>query len=304
MTTDYEPAEQDAPHNQPIMEPPSFENEDIDKTRLPISSNNKSSSRQKKQKTAVQKLFDISQLKIVGFYQSLFSEFLGTMILTIVCTATGLPITSKPVIDLNGALASGLIVSTIVIGFGHVSGAHINPAVTLSFLVTGEIDFIRAIAYVIMQLIGATCGSALVKAITPSNTQAKLGMTLITEGVSPTQAFTVEFIITFILCYTVHAICDKNRNDIGGSKALAVGFAVTIGCLFGGPYTGAAMNPARSFGPAFVANFWKNHWIYWYGPLAGATMAALVYTRVLKKKASASTSSEHPSSAPINSSEY
>ncbi|CAF4325971.1 unnamed protein product [Adineta steineri] len=109
---------------------------------------------------------------------------------------------------------------------------------------------------------------------------------MITEGISLSQAFIIEFLITFILCYTVHAICDKRRDDIGGSKALAVGLAVTIGCLFGGPYTGASMNPARSFGPASVMNIWKNHWIYWIGPIAGSVVAGLMYTRVLRKPAS------------------
>jgi MIP family channel proteins len=229
------------------------------------------------------KFFEVTQFKKLAFYQSLLSEFIGTMLLTMVCTSACLPIAHKPVPDLNGALASGLIVATIVVGFGYVSGAHINPAVTVTFLVVAEIDFLRAFCYIIVQLLGAITGSAIVRSITPLQAQGNLGMTLVTNGVTLTQAFVVEFFITFLLCYTVHAICDKHRDDVGGSKALAVGFAVTLGCLFGGPYTGASMNPARSFGPAVVMNTWNNHWIYWCGPLTGSITAALIYHKILKK---------------------
>ncbi|CAF0840302.1 unnamed protein product [Adineta ricciae] len=208
-----------------------------------------------KQTSLFDRLFPLSQVKRVEFYQALLSEYIATLILVLVATSTGLPVASTGVPDVHGALASGLIVATIVVGFGHVSGAHINPAVTVTFLVANEIDFYRALLYIGMQLLGAVSASALVKTITPMHAQNSL----------------------------VHAICDKHRDDVGGSKALAVGFAVTVGCLFGGPYTGASMNPARSFGPAAIMGSWKNHWIYWFGPLAGSIVAGLIYTRVLKR---------------------
>jgi MIP family channel proteins len=232
------------------------------------------------------KFFYLPQIKTLEFYQALLSEFLATMLLVLICTSTGLAIASKSVPDIHGALASGLIVATVVVGFGHISGAHINPAVTVTLLVASEIDFLQAFGYIIMQLLGATCGSGIVLAITPAHARNHLGVTMITEGVSLTQAFIVEFFITFILCYTVLAICDKRRDDIGGSKALIVGFVVTLNCLFAGPYTGASMNPARSFGPTVVMNSWENHWIYWLGPITGSITAALIYTQILKKRSS------------------
>jgi MIP family channel proteins len=230
------------------------------------------------------KLFNVKQIKKLEFYQALVSEFIGTLILVLISTSTGLPITSKSVPDINGSLASGLIVATLIVGFGHISGAHINPAVTVTFLAASEIDFIRGLCYIGMQLLGAISASSLLRFLAPLSARGYLGMTMITDGISLTQAFIVEFIITFLLCYTVHCICDKQRDDIGGSKALTVGFVVTINCLFAGPYTGASMNPARSFGPATVMNIWKDHWIYWIGPLSGSITAALMYTRILKKK--------------------
>ena len=229
-------------------------------------------------------LLCISQIGTLAFYQALLSEFIGTMLLTLVCTSTGLPVATKSVPDLHGALAVGFVIATIVVGFGHISGAHINPAVTVSFLVASEIDIIRAICYIGMQLLGAISGSCLLRLLAPAHAQGNLGLNTITDGVSISQAILVEFIITFILCYTVHAICDKQREDIGGSKALAVGLAIIVGALFGGPYTGASMNPARSFGPATVMNNWENHWVYWFGPLTGSIVAAIMYTYVLRQR--------------------
>lgn len=229
-------------------------------------------------------LLCISQIGTVAFYQALCSEFLGTMLLTLICTSVGLPITSKPASDLHGALAIGFTVATIIVAFGHMSGAHVNPAVTVSFLIACEIDVVRAICYIGVQLLGATVGSCLLKFLAPTNVQGNLGLNTITPGVSVSQAVLIETIITFILCYTVHSICDKKREDIGGSKALVVGLAIAVGCLFGGPYTGASMNPARSFGPATVTNSWENHWVYWFGPLAGSILAAIIYTYILKQQ--------------------
>ncbi|CAF0741565.1 unnamed protein product [Adineta steineri] len=226
----------------------------------------------------------ISQIATFAFYQALLSEFIGTMLLTLVCTSTGLPIASRSVPDLHGALAGGFVIATLVVGFGNISGAHFNPAVTVSFLVACEIDFVRAFCYICMQLLGGISGSCLLTLIAPSQTQGNLGLTTITPGVSISQAIIVEAIITFILCYTVHAICDKHRDDIGGSKALAVGLAIIVGCLFGGPYTGASMNPARSFGPATVMNSWENHWVYWVGPLSGSCIAAIMYTYIFRQQ--------------------
>jgi len=229
-------------------------------------------------------LLCISQIGTWAFYQALLSEFIGTMLLTLICISTGLPVTGSSPPGLHGALAAGFAIATIVVGFGHISGAHINPAVTVSFLVAGEIDVIRAFCYVGMQLLGATAGSFLANVLTPGHAHGNLGVNTITEGVTIPQAIIVEAIITFILCNTVQAICDKRREDIGGSKALAVGLSIIVGCLFGGPYTSASMNPARSFGPAVVTNNWVNHWVYWVGPMIGSILAAITYVYVLKQR--------------------
>lgn len=240
----------------------------------------------------------ITQIGTLAFYQALLSEFLGTMLLTLICTSTGLPITSKAVPDLHGALVAGFTVATIVVAFGHMSGAHVNPAVTVSFLVACEIDILRALAYVGVQLLGAIAGSFILSRMAPVYAQGNLGVNAITAGVSLPQAILVECIITFVLCYTVHAICDKRREDIGGSKALAVGLAISVGCLFGGPYTSASMNPARSFGPATITGIWKHQWVYWLGPLLGSVLAAVLYNYILRQRPPIVLRSESGSNSP------
>ncbi|CAF0853568.1 unnamed protein product [Didymodactylos carnosus] len=227
----------------------------------------------------------LTQLKQFSFYQALISEFVGTMFLTLFACSTGLPIGRRQEVpDLHGILVGGLTLSTLIVCFGHVSGCNINPAVTLSLLFACHIDIIRTICYIAVQLLGAFCGSCLLKSLAPTIAREKLGVTNISEGVTVQQAFIVELIITFILCYTILAACDKNREDVGGSKALSIGIALIIGSLFGGPYSGGSMNPARSFGPAAVAGIWKNHWIYWFGPITGGVAAAICYNHILKQR--------------------
>lgn len=230
----------------------------------------------------IQRFFDFNQVKQKTFYQALLSEYMGTLLLVLISTSVGLPVAAKPIPDLNGALVSGFTVATLIVGFGYISGAHINPAVTITFLVSGDTDILRGLSYISIQVLGAISASYTLQSITPEPAQGNLGMTLITKGVTVSQALVVEMIITFILCYTVHAISDRRRSDIDGSKALTVGLVVSLNCLFAGPYTGASMNPARSFGPATVMNLWTYHWVYWVGPISGSLLAAFFYRFAFK----------------------
>ena len=226
----------------------------------------------------------LTQIGTLAFYQALLAEFIGTMLLTLVATCVGIPVASKSIPDLHGALAAGFTLSTLILAFGHISGAHLNPAVTTTFFVARQIDIVRAFCYICIQMLGGVSGSFILMWLAPDLVQGTLGLNTITPGISIPKAITVEAIITFFLCYTVHAICDTQREDIGGSKALAVGLSITVGSLFGGPFTGASMNPARSFGPAVVTSMWKNHWVYWVGPMLGSVIAAILYTIILKKR--------------------
>jgi len=247
-----------------------------------------------------------SQLKCASFYQALIAEFLGTYLLVLFAVGFGLKAEASDVTaPLAGSLASGFMVATLVWGIGHISGANINPAVSLALLVTGESNIIRILLYIPCQLIGSCLAILTLKdmvdddiPIIPNsllnNTETKvapiqIGLTLLHPSVSPFQGFLVEAVITFILILTVFSCIDKHRKDLHGSFPHSIGFAITVGALFGGKFTGGSMNPARSFGPALVANNFTDHYIYWVGPCTGAVVAAITY-KVLVFKTSMLTS--------------
>ncbi|XP_039984824.1 aquaporin-4-like [Xiphias gladius] len=175
------------------------------------------------------------------------------------------------------SLCFGLSIATMVQCFGHISGAHINPAVTAAMVVTRKLSLAKAVFYLLAQCVGAIVGAAILYGVTPASVRGGMGVTTVNMSISVGQALVVELFITFQLVFTVFATCNDKRNDLKGSSALAIGLSVCIGHLFAIPYTGASMNPARSFGPAMVTWCWENHWVYWVGPYLGGALAAALY---------------------------
>lgn len=176
------------------------------------------------------------------------------------------------------ALAFGLIVASLAQAIGHVSGCHVNPSVTLGLLVMGKIGVVKAILYVLVQLLGGIVGAAILQGLTPSDATSTLGTPQLGAGMSMGQGFGVELFITFVLVLVVCGVSDDARTDIRGSAPLAVGLAITAGHLLAINYTGSAMNPARAFGPAVVSGtFNEDHWVYWVGPLLGGLSAGVMY---------------------------
>ncbi|XP_029989069.1 aquaporin-4-like [Sphaeramia orbicularis] len=175
------------------------------------------------------------------------------------------------------SLCFGLGIATMVQCFGHISGAHINPAVTAAMVVTRKLSLAKAVFYLLAQCVGAIVGAAILYGVTPASVRGALGVTTVNTSVSVGKALVVELFITFQLIFTVFATCDHKRGDLKGSSGLAIGLSVCIGHMFAIPYTGASMNPARSFGPAVVTWSWENHWVYWVGPVLGGTLAAALY---------------------------
>ncbi|KAM7012649.1 aquaporin-4-like [Tautogolabrus adspersus] len=175
------------------------------------------------------------------------------------------------------SLCFGLSIATMVQCFGHISGAHINPAVTAAMVVTRKISLAKAAFYLLAQCVGAIVGAAILSGVTPASVRGGMGITTVNKSISVGNALVVELFITFQLVFTVFATCDHKRSDLKGSSALAIGLSVCIGDLFAIPYTGASMNPARSFGPAMVTWSWDNHWVYWVGPSLGGALAAALY---------------------------
>jgi MIP family channel proteins len=185
------------------------------------------------------------------------------------------------------ALAHGLTIAVMVSAIGGISGGHLNPAVTFGLLVGGKIDVRRSVAYWISQLGGAIIAAAMVAWLLGSSEVSGKelvfrGTPAVGKGATGIQGIGIEAVLTFFLVFVVFgSAVDARAPKIGG---LAIGLTVALDILFGGPYTGAAMNPARTFGPAIIGQQWDHHYVYWIGPLLGGTVAGLVYGRFLIKQ--------------------
>jgi aquaporin NIP len=174
------------------------------------------------------------------------------------------------------ALVFGLVIMVMVYATGHLSGAHINPAVTVAFTLTRHFPARDAVAYVTAQLAGATAGALLLLAMW-SDRPAGLGATV--PSVASGTALVYEIVLTAFLMFVIMAVATDTRAA-GAAAAIAIGATVGLDALFGGPVTGASMNPARSFGPALADGEWHAFWVYVVGPLVGASIGALAYQAV------------------------
>jgi MIP family channel proteins len=176
------------------------------------------------------------------------------------------------------ALAHGLTIAVMVSATAAISGGHLNPAVTFGLLVGGKICASRALAYWVSQLLGAIVAAGIMLNVT-SLKVVDAGTPDIGPHVTVATAILLEAVLTFFLVFVVYgSAVDQRGPKIGG---LAIGMAVTLDILVGGPITGASMNPARTFGPAFVSGHWSNHIVYWIGPLIGGLLAGVIYGRFL-----------------------
>jgi MIP family channel proteins len=171
------------------------------------------------------------------------------------------------------AAAFGLVIMAMVYAAGHLSGAHINPAVTIAFSTTRHFPLRDAAAYVPSQLVGAVAGALLLR-VAWHGTPANLGATV--PSVGSGSALVYEGVMTAFLMFVIMAVATDTRA-VGAGAAIAIGGTVALDSLFGGGVTGASMNPARSFGPALVAGEWQQFWIYVVGPVLGALGGALAY---------------------------
>ena len=185
------------------------------------------------------------------------------------------------------AAVFGLVIMAMIYATGHLSGAHINPAVSAAFCVTRHFPPREVAAYVPSQLAGAVAGALLLR-LTWHGTPADLGATLPSVGAG--SALVYEAVMTGFLMFVIMAVATDTRA-IGASAAIAIGGTVALDSLFGGGATGASMNPARSFGPALVAGEWHDFWIYIVGPLLGTLTAAFAYEVVRGRDATSAHSS-------------
>ncbi|MBJ7596915.1 MAG: aquaporin [Candidatus Nephthysia bennettiae] len=218
------------------------------------------------------------------------AEAVGTFILvfpgTAVATAASLKLaTAGPAYDsLAIALAFGLALAAVVTALGQVSGAHVNPAVTIGLASTGNFPWRYVPAYVVAQFLGAIA-AALATWLAfgdRARTQAHLGATTPAATASLASAFAVEFLITFVLVFVIVAIVTDERVPASAAGP-AIGFTLAIGVFVGGPVSGGAANPARALGPMLVATYFNGFWIYLLAPFLGGITASMLYQRLIGK---------------------
>jgi MIP family channel proteins len=212
----------------------------------------------------------------------LVAEMIGTLFLVLV--GIGSCIGGEQDDFVRIALAFGVTVATMAQSIGHISGCHINPAVTAGLFFGRKIGLIKSVLYIVFQCIGAVVGAGLAYGLghTDIRGYTGLGMTTVNPNLNAGQAFGVEFLITFVLVLVVFGAAADEDVNVKGSAPLAIGLSITTCHLFAIPFTGSSMNPARTFGPAVVLGMWENHWVYWLGPILGGICASLIYQLVLK----------------------
>jgi len=218
--------------------------------------------------------------------QKLVAEFVGTFALIFfgagsICADQYLRTSSNGQIGLGLlgiALAYGLAMGIMVTSLGHISGGHFNPAITIGYWVTRKLSTFDTVAYWIAQLAGGVAAAYLLRRL-PVDVwgPVQLGTPDLASGISRTNGMIFEAVMTFFLVFVVFATAVDERGAFNKVAGFAAGMAVTIGVLFGEPFTGAALNPARAFGPALAANHWTNSGVYWIGPLAGGVAAGWLY---------------------------
>jgi aquaporin Z/aquaporin NIP len=228
-----------------------------------------------------------SQVDSSNLLGSAVAELIGTFVLVYTgCAVAVAAILQRPTAgpifydSLAVALAFGLALVVIVAAIGHVSGAHVNPAVTLALAVTKKFSWQYVPVYIGAQLVGAVLGAVAVWITYGSAAReaASLAATFPTDGVGDLRALVVEILVTFILVFVVVSVATDERAPAGVAP-LAVGFALACGVLIAGPITGGSLNPARTLGPMVMAGQFTAVWVYVVGPIVGAVLAALAYDR-------------------------
>jgi len=233
--------------------------------------------------------------KFIQVIRPLLVELIGTTLFVLVgmwgaCSGGGV---------IAAALSFGLVLMVFAASFGHISGVHFNPSVTIGVLLAGEMQAVMAILYVVMQLLGGIAAGGILRLLLATRTYSACrgGATLLThyaafnetgvngpvyhvaDHVRIWQGILIEFIVTFILVTVILMVALDTKSKTGLAPIL-IGFTLAVNILAVGAYTGGSLNPARSLGPAIFANEWENHFVYWIGPLVGAIIAGFLYRTV------------------------
>ncbi|KAG5883538.1 hypothetical protein JTB14_016652 [Gonioctena quinquepunctata] len=223
------------------------------------------------------------EIRTLEFWRSVISECLASFIYVfVVCGAAagagvGAPISS---VLLATALASGFAMTSLTQCFGHISGAHINPSVTVAMGLIKRISLLRTLLFIVAQCGGGIAGAAFLYGVTVPGYQGNLSAVIThSASMAPWERFGIEFILTFVVVFSYFISMDTYRKWTGTSS-LTVGSTYSACTFVSMPY----LNPARSLGPSFVLNKWDNHWVYWLGPLCGAIASGLIYEYIFNTR--------------------
>ncbi len=205
-------------------------------------------------------------------WRRLFSELLGTFFLVLVAAGGGMMSHAFPGVISHSAavVAPGLMVMGVILFMGKISGAHLNPAVSIAFALRRDFPWRRVPGYIITQLAGATLAALFLRAVI--NVSAKYGSNYPATGYSGMAAFWMELVLTTGLVSVILGTASGAQN-VGIIGAFGVGAYIALAGLWGSPISGASMNPARTFGPDLVATTFTSYWVYVAGPIAGAVLA-------------------------------
>jgi MIP family channel proteins len=219
----------------------------------------------------------------IDFTRRLVAEFIGTFALIFMGAGSIIVFGGGEADIVAIALAHGLAIAILVSTLGHISGGVFNPALTVGLWATRRLDSASSIAYVGAQLLGAVAGAFALKLFPEVlGEAANWGTPLLGSETDFTQGVIIEVILTFFLMLAVFGTAlDPRGPKLGG---FAIGLVIAMDILAAGALTGAAMNPARTFGPALVNSIWDDHLVYWIGPIIGAVLAALVYHYVFSER--------------------
>jgi aquaporin TIP len=208
------------------------------------------------------------------WFRRAFAEFVGTFALVFIGVGSVL-FSGGQLVGI--AFAHGLVIAVMASAVGHISGGHFNPAVTFGFAITRRMEPVLAAVYIVTQLFASVVAALALRAVFPNEADLGGGVPRVNEAVNLGSAVLVEGILTFFLVWVVFATAADPGGAFKSIAGLAIGLTITFDILGGGPLTGAAMNPARAFGPELVEGEWADWWVYWVGPLMGGGIAALAY---------------------------
>nr|XP_026490754.1 aquaporin-like [Vanessa tameamea] len=211
-------------------------------------------------------------------WRAIFSELMSTFSLLFFGCMTCIPIDGIPINPpLYGTIGFGLIVLMNIQTFGHISGAHMNPTVTLAAIIWGNMSIALGIAYFVAQCAGAVMGYGILMILSPIDMSSGICTTQPHVKHTVYQALGIEILLTVALVLINCSVWDPVNKDKGESLSIKFGLTIAALSIAGGPMTGASMNPVRSFAPAIWTNTWNSHWVYWAGPFLGGTLAVIFY---------------------------